>query len=180
MSQPHNNFQLDPSLRELLALLISVGYSAVLAPINGESALLIHLRDSELGPRPFPVLLKTGLMPTDYGAVIFMQLTVYDQPDRPLALEVLINTDSPDLRECFLALERQSGLALQFFHGYELMATVRIDIASAQGKWALAVREAEAENDRIPVEQRNFERAKAAFIQSVPLMTLPILTITVS
>lgn len=178
MKQIHNTVTLDGSLKELLAILINAGDSAVLAPVNGESAVVIHLKDDALGPRPFQVWLKTGVMPTDYGAVIFMQLTVYDQPDRPLGLEVLITPDSPTLRECLLALEKQSGLTMLFFHGYELIATVQIDIASAQGKWALAVREAEALNSRIPVERRNFEQAKAAFTQYVPLITMPSTTIT--
>ncbi len=180
MSQLHRYVRIDDSFKERLAQLIKSSDSAVLAPVNGESAVIVHLKDGELGPRPFPVLLKAGAKGTDYGAVIFIQLTLYDQPGRPLGLEVLVNADSPALSECFVGLEQQATLPLRFFHGYQSIAAVRIDIASERGKWGLALQEAEAMNSHIPVERRDFNLAKAVFTHSVPLMTIPSLIITAS
>lgn len=91
-----------------------------------------------------------------------MVLTIYDQPDRPLALETFINVEDPRQAADFEVLSKQKEACLLFFD--EQLQNRLTKGISLRGSEIMGEILCEANNllAAIPKERFDFERAKAA------------------
>jgi hypothetical protein len=112
-------------------------------------------------PGRVPVKLAHDLYEHPSAPVIRMVVKIYDQPNRPLALETFINVDEPDQWRDFAALAEQDELMLLFYDetlSHRLSKRVRNTAGEHMSRilnWADRVRAA------IPDEQYDFNQAKA-------------------
>ena len=101
--------------------------------------------------------------------VVRMVTTIYDQPERPLALETFINVEDPQQRDDFAALATQDRLLMLFYDeglAHRLTKTVphpRGDLVTQILDQANSLLVA------IPRERFNFDAAKRRVMESTSL-----------
>jgi hypothetical protein len=101
--------------------------------------------------------------------VIRMVTTIYDQPDRPLALETFVNVASPDQRADYEGLTGQNELLLLFYDD-TLVHRLTKAVGNVDGATMRAVLTRADELLRaIPPNQFDFDAAKAAVVARTTL-----------
>lgn len=116
-----------------------------------------------------PIHLRHELYAHPSAPVIRTVLTIYDQPDRPLALETFINVEDPQQAAEFTNLSQQKELHLLF---YDENLTHRLSkgIRSTEPETIIEiVMRAQDLLAGIPKERFNFEEAKAAVMKVAKL-----------
>jgi hypothetical protein len=165
---PDRPNQLTP---ELAAFLRAQSYAALLHATDLGTVLLVKAPAHEIASvrGRVPIETRHELHSHPASPVIRMVTRIYDQPDRPLALETFINPGDPDQRADYETLTHQDELALLFFDQtihHALSKRVRL---TDQPR----LREILAAADRllaaIPEDQRDFDRAKAEVMRTTGL-----------
>jgi hypothetical protein len=116
-----------------------------------------------------PVHLRHELYSHPAAPVIRTVLTIYDQPARPLALEMFTNVEQADQREDFARLAEQYQLPLLF---YDELLTHRLSKVVPYhdgGKVVAILRRANGLLATIPPDRFSFERAKSAVMHGTSL-----------
>lgn len=107
----------SPLPPELAEFLKRHSYAALLHATDRGTVLLIKAPAPEIESvrGPVPIEIRHELYRHPASPVIRMLTRVYDQPDRPLALETLINIDDEAQRSDYGELARQDELSLLFY-----------------------------------------------------------------
>ena len=99
--------------------------------------------------------------------MIRLQLTILDQPGNPYRFESFLNLADEDQANTLAALANQDELYLAFY-GDDLDYRYTKVISHDEEQWQQLdelVIEGENHWDQIPEEKRDFDQAKAAFMQ---------------
>ena len=116
-----------------------------------------------------PIQVTRELHQHEAAPVIRTVVKIYDQPDRPLALEAFINVDEPDQWADFANLAEQDELLLLFYdEGLSHRLTKRLKKTTGHEmrnilNWADRVRAS------IPDEWCDFDRARADVLRTMGL-----------
>ena len=101
--------------------------------------------------------------------VIRTLLTLYDQPDRPLALETFTNIQDEDQRSTFAALSRQEALIILFYDEEVSHQLTKLVPQTNPEQSAIALNYAEQFLVTIPEGEFDFDRAKQAVMDATGL-----------
>lgn len=103
-----------PLLPELAEFLRRQEIACVMQPTTRGTAFVIKLAGREIASVAgrVPIHLRHELYSHPAAPVIRTVLTVYDQPERPLAIETFTNAEQPDQREDFARLAQQDQFLL--------------------------------------------------------------------
>lgn len=116
-----------------------------------------------------PILLRHELYQHPQAPVIRMTVRIYDQPDRPLALESFVNVSDPQQRAEYAALAEQDQLYL-FFYDEQLRHRLTKGVHNAGGDTIRDVlTQAEQLRARIPQQQFDFDAAKKEVMRQTHL-----------
>jgi hypothetical protein len=108
-----------------------------------------------------PIALVHELYECPTAPVIRMLTTIYDQPDRPLALETFINVEDRQQRTDYEALSQQENVLLLFYdEGHRHRLTKQVG-GLDRDQMAEVLRRADELFQAIPEDQFSFEVAKA-------------------
>ncbi len=116
-----------------------------------------------------PIALRHQLIEHPAAPVIRTVMRIYDQPNRPLAIETFINIEQEDQREDFARLGKQDQLILLFYDEelrHQLTKVVpHVPNAEAGNilNWADRIRRS------IPEDRYDFDRAKADVVARMKL-----------
>lgn len=116
-----------------------------------------------------PIQLRHALYEHPAAPVIRTVTTIYDQPERPLALETFINVADEQQRADVATLSRQRELHLLFYDehlSHRLSKAVRLRDQETLGR---IVQQAERLAAAIPDERFDFDSAKQAVMEATRL-----------
>jgi hypothetical protein len=117
--------------------------------------------DIESARGTVPIRVQHELYDCPSAPVIRMVLTIYDQPDRPLAVETFINVQDPEQRTDYATLAEQAETYL-LFYDEALVHRLTKGMSDLDGAAMRRVLErADALHKAIPDDQYSFEIAKA-------------------
>jgi hypothetical protein len=159
---------LPPELAEFLK---QHDYACVTQATDQGTAFVMKLPGADIQSvrGTVPIHLRGELYAHPAAPVIRLVFTIYDQPEHPLAVETFINIEDEKQRTDFAALASQDALMLLFYDEgltHQLTKVVpyqsREDIIQLLGT-------AERVLQTIPVEERNFDVAKAAVMEATQL-----------
>ena len=140
-------------------------------PTTQGTAFVIKLAGPEIASvrGRVPIHLRHEFYSHPAAPVIRTVLTVYDQPERPLALETLTNAEQPDQRADFARLAEQDQLLLLFYDEKLAHRLSKVVPYQDEGEVGAILREADGLLAAIPPEQFSFERAKLAVMRQTSL-----------
>jgi hypothetical protein len=116
-----------------------------------------------------PIALRHELYSHPAAPVIRMVLTIYDQPDRPLALETFVNVEDPQQRTEYAQLASQEEITLLFYdEQLQHRLTKQVDNDAGAPMLEL-VSQADALLAVIPRQHFDFDIAKAAVVKKTIL-----------
>jgi len=116
-----------------------------------------------------PVRVRHELYAHPAAPVIRTVLTIFDRPQRPLALETFTNIEQQDQREDFARLADQDRLILLFYDEQLRHQLNKVVPYQDPGTVRAIVRRAERLLATIPPERFSFEAAKAAVMEATRL-----------
>jgi hypothetical protein len=156
-----------PLLPELAAFLRGQEVACVMQATNQGTAFVIKLAGREIASvrGRVPIHLRHELYSHPAAPVIRTVLTVYDQPERPLALETFTNAEQPDQREDFARLASQDQLPLLFYDEQLAHRLSKVVPYQDEGQVGEILRQADGLLAAIPSERFSFERAKLAVMR---------------
>lgn len=156
-----------PLLPELAAFLRRHEVACLMQPTTQGTAFVIKLAGREIASvrGRVPIHLRHELYSHPAAPVIRTVLTVYDQPERPLALETFTNAEQPDQREDFARLASQDQLLLLFYDEQLRHRLSKIVPYDDDGRVGEILRRADSLVAAIPPEWFSFERAKLAVMR---------------
>jgi hypothetical protein len=143
----------------------------VMQATNQGTAFVIKLARREIASVAgrVPIHLRHELYSHPAAPVIRTVLTVYDQPQRPLALETFTNAEQPDQREDFARLASQDQLLLLFYDEQVAHRLSKVVPYQDEGRVGEILKEADGLLAAIPPERFSFERAKLAVMRETSL-----------
>jgi hypothetical protein len=113
-----------------------------------------------------PIRLRHELYQHPAAPVIRTVLTIYDQPQHPLALETFVNVEEPDQRADFARLAEQERLILLFYDEHLAHRLTKVvPHRDAEGIRAILTN-ADALRARIPAAAYDFMRAKEEVLRT--------------
>lgn len=166
--EPHRRTPLPP---DLAGFLRGQETACLLHPTDQGTAFVIKLPRRELasvGGR-LPIRLRHELYSHPAAPVIRTVLTLFDQPDRPLALETFINAEQEDQRSDYARLISQDQLPLLFYDEQLVHRLTKLVPNQPDEQVGDVLRQAQALLARIPPERFSFERAKQAVMRVTKL-----------
>ncbi|CAN5720445.1 hypothetical protein BH23CHL2_BH23CHL2_19580 [soil metagenome] len=166
--QPTEPFALPP---ELVGAIKDDEYACVTLATNRGTAIVAKLPGAEIeGLRgTFPIQVRHELFGHPASPVIRLTATLYDNPRSPFLLETFINIGELDQRADYAAFADQEKIPLLFFdehHQHRLGKTVS---NGSQAQIPLILQHADELLAGIPVEQRDFDRAKIDVMATIRL-----------
>jgi len=120
-------------------------------------------------PNPVPIHLRQELYRHPAAPVIRLITTIFDRPQRPLALETFVNIEDESQRRDYAALAQQDELYMLFYdEGVAHRLAKRI---THPGKENVTRVLAEAQRllGAISADSFDFDRAKADVIRQIPM-----------
>lgn len=140
-------------------------------PTTQGTAFVIKLAGREIASVAgrVPIHLRHELYSHPAAPVIRTVVTVYDQPERPLALETFTNAEQPDQREDFARLAEQDQLLLLFYDEQLAHRLSKVVPYQDEGRVGEILRRADGLLAAIPPGRFNFERAKLAVMRQISL-----------
>ena len=161
-------FQLPPELADLLA---DREVACLLQETDQGTAFVIKLPAAEIaGLRGrLPMHLRHELYAHPAAPVIRTVLTVYDQPQTPLALESYTNVQDPHQRAEFAALIAQDRLYLVFYDETLTHRLTKVLPLREPQVVASVLFHADRLLAAIPPEAFDFDRAKRAVMEATEL-----------
>jgi len=161
-------FQLPADLAEFLQ---GEEYACVTAASDQGTVHVIKAHGADIagmGDR-VPMHVSHAVYEHHLAPVIRTVVTLYDQPERPLALETFINVAEADQRTDFAALGGQAALHL-LFYDEDLTYQKGITLPNTQRTAIPAIlRRADTVRASISIEQYDFDSAKAAVMARTTL-----------
>lgn len=116
-----------------------------------------------------PVHLRHELYAHPAAPVIRTVLTLYDQPDAPLAMETFTNVAEADQRADFAGLATQDRTVLLFYDESLTHQLTKVIAAPGVEEIERVLATAQALAATIPAEQFDFDRAKQAIVTQTML-----------
>jgi hypothetical protein len=165
---PENPNQLPP---DLAAFLRDQHYAALLHATDLGTVLLVKAPGAEIASvrGRVPIATRHELHSHPASPVIRMVTRIYDQPERPLALETFINVGDPDQRTDYQALSQQDELVMLFYdQSLSHALSKRIGLAD-QPRLLQILTTADRLLAAIPEDQRDFDLAKAEVMNQTDL-----------
>lgn len=159
---------LPPDLADFLA---TQPVACLMHETNQGTAHVIKLPSDEIVSvrGRVPILVRHELYAHPQAPVIRTVLTIYDQPERPLALETMTNIAEPDQRADFARLATQDELLL-LFYDERLKHRLTKKVGNGEPETIGEILEqAETVRRRIPPERYDFMAAKAAVMRGTRL-----------
>ena len=143
------------------------GYGCLAAETNIGIVHVCHANDSDIeGFANKPVISRWKLIEMPTAPLIRLELIILDRPENPYRFESFLNVAADDQAQVLANMANQDELHLAFY-GDGLQYRYTKSIPHTEQQWQqldelveLAVRYRE----EIPVEQRDFDLAKAAFM----------------
>lgn len=161
-------FQLPADLAEFLQ---GEEYACVTAASDQGTVYVIKAHGADIagvGDR-VPLRVRHAVYEHPLAPVIRTVVTLYDHPERPLALETFINVAEADQRTDFAALGDQAALPL-LFYDEDLTYQKGIALPNTQRAAIPAIlRRADTVRAGIPAERYDFDAAKAAVMARTTL-----------
>ena len=171
VSQPREQLVSSPLPPDLAAFLQDKQYACVTQATDRGTVFVVKAPTSDIESvrGRVPIRLRHALYEHPAAPVIRTVTTIYDQPERPLALETFINV--ADEQQCadFAALSQQRELHLLFSDehlSHRLSKAVRVRNHETLGR---IVQQAERLAAAIPDERFDFDMAKAAVMEATRL-----------
>jgi hypothetical protein len=160
---PERPNQLPP---ELAAFLRQQQYAALLHATDLGTALIVKAPSAEIASvrGRVPIGFNHELYAHPASPVIRLLTRIYDQPNRPLALETFINVGDPDQRSDYAALTRQDELHLLFYDEQLRHALTKTTAGTDPVAIARVLTAADQLLSAIPEDRRDFDAAKADVI----------------
>jgi hypothetical protein len=157
---PERPNQLPP---ELATFLRDQHYAALLHATNLGTVLLVKAPRHEISSVRGRVPIGFNHELYDYPAspVIRILTRIYDQPNRPLALETFVNVGDPDQRADYEVLSRQDELHLLFYDEQLRHALTKTTRGTDRAAMARVLTTADRLLEAIPEDHRDFDAAKA-------------------
>jgi hypothetical protein len=116
-----------------------------------------------------PIQMRHELYAHPAAPVIRSILVLYDQPDRPLALETFTNIEDEDQRSTFAALAHQKALLLLFYDEQLAHQLTKVVPQTSPEQSAIVLASAEQILATIAKEEFDFDRAKQAVMQATEM-----------
>lgn len=167
-SEPVEPTPLPPDLAVFLA---TQPVACLMHETNEGTAHVIKLPFAEIASvrGRVPISVRHELYAHPQAPVIRTVLTIYDQPERPLALETMTNVAEPDQRADFARLAGQEKLLLLFYdEALQHRLSKRVDNVDPETIEAILA-QAEAVRRRIPPDRYDFMAAKDAVMRHTDL-----------
>ena len=160
-----------PLPAELAAFLKDKPYAALTQSTYIGTVLVIKApgHDIQSVRGTVPILLRHELHDHPAAPVIRMVTTIYDQPERPLALETFINVGDEQQHADFAALTQQKALHLLFYDeqlAHRLSKTVSLREPDLLTQ---VLQKAEQLRAAIPQDRFDFDAAKKAVMEATHL-----------
>ncbi len=161
-------FELPPELADFLR---TTDVACLMHATNQGTALVVKLPSPDIlsirGRVPMELRHELYYHPT--APVIRTVLTVYDQPETPLALETYTNIQDPDQRADFAALSAQDQLLLLFYNERLAHRLTKVLPLTEPEVVTAILADADFLLYRIPVESIDFDRAKRDVMEATEL-----------
>ncbi len=159
---------LPPNLAEFLR---DHDYACLTHPTDQGTALVIKAPRHEIlsVEGVVHILFRHEVYECPTAPVIRMLTTIYDQPDRPLALETFINVEDPEQRADYESLTRQEQLLLLFYDEHLEHRLTKTVGGLDRALIAEVLARADQLYQVLPEGQFSFEIAKAAVIARTTL-----------
>lgn len=156
---------------ELAAFLKDQHYAGLLHATNLGTVLLVKVPRHEISSVTgrVPIGFNHELYDHPASPVVRILTRIYDQAQRPLALETFVNVGDPDQRDDYQALTRQDELYLLFYDEllrHRLTKTTRGTDRTAVGRVLTAADRLLA---AIPKDCRDFDTAKAQMMEQTDM-----------
>lgn len=157
--------ELSPEIRGAFE---QTGYGCLAAETNVGIVHVCYAPDADIeGFRGKPVVYQWQLIPMPTAPLIRLEMRVLDDPDNPFRFESFLNIGEADQARCLALLAQQEQLNLAFY-GDDLhyrFTKVIIHDERQQTQLADLAQRAARFWQMLPPEQRDFDRAKAAFMR---------------
>lgn len=165
---PERANQLPPELADFLR---EQQYAAFLHATNLGTVLLVKSPRREITSvrGRVPIAFTHELYAHPASPVIRMLTRIYDQPDRPLALETFINVGDPDQRDDYAALSRQDELLLLFYDEQLRHALTKTTRGTDWEAVARVLMTADRLLSAIPAARRDFDAAKSDVMEQTDM-----------
>ena len=167
-SEPLYPAELPPDLADFLR---GHEYGCLTHPTDKGTAFVIKAPEREIRSvrGRVPISVRHELYDHPLAPVIRMVMTIYDQPQSPLALEMYINVEDPQQRGEFAALATQQYLYL-LFYDEQLRHRLNKQVPNAVGgDVARVVEAADKLHAAIPTDRFDFDRAKQEVMRATSL-----------
>ena len=161
--------QLPPELAEFLK---DQNYACLTHETNQGTVFVIKVPGAEIQSvqGTVPIRLRQELYDHPAAPVIRMVLTIYDQPQTPLALETFINIADEQQRANFAALSQQEQLPLLFYNeALTHQLTKVVPYEDKAGTTQFVLQRADELLQGIPQDHFDFDAAKAAIMQATQM-----------
>jgi hypothetical protein len=167
-SEPVEPIPLPP---DLAAFFATQPVACVMHETNEGTAHVIKLPYQEIASvrGRVPIQVRHELYAHPRAPVIRTVLTIYDQPDRPLAIETMTNVAEADQRDDFARLATQDELLL-LFYDEQLRHRLSKQVGNVDPDTIKEIiKQAEAVQRRISPERYDFMAAKEAVLRRTKL-----------
>jgi hypothetical protein len=156
---------------ELAAFLKEQQYAALLHATDLGTVLVVKAPAVDIASvrGQMPIGTRHELYAHPASPVIRMVTRIYDQPERPLALETFINVEDPDQRADYAALTRQDELLMLFYDQTLRHALSKRIRQTDQPQLLEVLTTADRLLAAIPEDRRDFDTAKAEVMHQTNL-----------
>ena len=156
-------FQPSPLPPELVDFLKDRPYAALFQPSDQGTILVVKapLEDIRSVVGLVPIQIRHTLYDHRNAPVIRTRIRIYDDPERPLALECFSNISDEQQRADFTALGQQKALYLLFYDEQVRHRLSKQVVNTAPTVIPLILHEAKKLRAAIPEGQFDFDKAKA-------------------
>lgn len=157
--------------KELADFLKDRPYACVTENTDKGTVLVIKApyRDIQSARGNVPIRVKHELFDHPSAPVIRMTTTIYDQPQRPLAMETFINIEDPEQRSDYEGLAKQQTLHM-FFYDETLKHRLTKGVNNAaRDEIPYILTQADKLLSTIPKSRFDFDKAKKAVMERTRL-----------
>jgi hypothetical protein len=161
----------SPLPEDLAEFLRDVDIACLMQETDQGTAFVLKLptQDIESARGRVAIRLRHELYAHPAAPVIRTLLTLYDQPERPLALETFTNIEDEDQRSNFAALAHQEALLLLFYDEQLAHRLTKVVPQSNPEQSVVVLAYAEQLLPTIPKEEFDFDRAKQAVMEATEM-----------
>ena len=153
---------------EIRSVFKEFGYGCLAVESDMGVVHVCHAADSDIASfADQPVISQWQLIKMPTAPLIRLELTILDQPGNPYRFESFLNLADEEQAHILVALANQDCLYLSFY-GDDLAYRTTMSIPQDVQQWQLLdelIQDAEDHWTLIPPERRDFDQAKAAFMQ---------------